>query len=118
MITTAQVEMCLNFYETLEFRVEEDYGCYVLYAGDFKINVHVKDKEREPHATHIQSGSGDFCFEIGSNLVEFYDELKDKGIHVETTIVPRHGVKGSMQSFYVRDPDGTLIEFCSYSTTR
>lgn len=115
VITTADPNACISFYTALGFRVENEGDAYVLYADDFKINVHIKGQERLPHATQITCGSGDFCFEISNSLVAFQKELEKKGIVSDTGIVIRHGVKGRMHSFYVYDPDGNLIEFCNYN---
>lgn len=114
VITTAVVEQCLAFYEALGFTVREGGGRYELFAGDFKINVHVKGKELSPHAGHVQTGSADLCFEIEGNIEKLKRQLEQKGIPIELGIVERTGVRGKMQSIYLRDPDGNLVEFCSY----
>ena len=30
-------------------------------------------------------------------------------------IVARHGARGDMESIYLRDPDGNLVELCHYN---
>lgn len=114
VITTAQPEACVDFYEQLGFQSVDAGGRYELYAGDFKINVHIKGKELLPRAAHVQTGSADFCFEIDGNLELLRTEFIEKGLSIELGIVDRTGVKGAMKSFYMRDPDENLLEFCSY----
>lgn len=114
VITTAQPENCISFYEKLGFASRDAGGRYELFAGDFKINVHILGKELLPHARHVQQGSADLCFELTGSLSKFKAEIESKGLEIELGIVDRNGVNGPMSSVYLRDPDGNLIEFCSY----
>lgn len=114
VFTTSNVDSCINFYVALGFTLRNE-GNYELYAGDFKINVHIRNHELHPHALYIQSGSADLCFEIDDDIERYKQTLENKGFTIEQGIVKRSGVKGSMQSIYLRDPDGNLIEFCSYN---
>lgn len=114
VITTAQPSACIAFYGKLGFTARDAGGRYELFAGDFKINVHVRGSELSPHASNVQPGSADLCFEINEGLDEFKSELELKGLNIELGIVSRTGVNGVMQSIYLRDPDGNLVEFCSY----
>lgn len=115
VITTSAPEACLAFYSKLGFTIKDAGGRYELYAGDFKINVHILGRELSPHAGNVTPGSSDLCFEIEGSLEVFMHDLESKGLTLHTGIVSRTGVKGSMCSFYLYDPDGTLLEFCSYS---
>lgn len=114
VITTSNPSACISFYKALGFSVRDAGGRYELFAGDFKINVHILGEELTPHAGRVQPGSADFCFEINDNLEEFKKTLEENGLTVELGIVKRNGVRGSMKSIYLRDPDGNLLEFCSY----
>lgn len=114
VITTGNIRACVLFYEALGFSVRESSGRYELFAGDFKINVHIKGKELEPKAKYVQCGSADLCFEISGSIESLKEHLIQKGIPIELGVVIRHGVKGEMKSLYLRDPDGNLVELCSY----
>lgn len=46
--------------------------------------------------------------------VKRWDRMELEGITPELGPVRRHGVRGSMMSVYLRDPDGNLVEICSY----
>lgn len=49
-----------------------------------------------------------------ANLEKVRDEIVAKGYKIEEGIVIRHGSHGVMQSVYLRDPDGNLVELSSY----
>ncbi|MEG0546852.1 MAG: VOC family protein [Oscillospiraceae bacterium] len=114
VITTTNFEECVKFYEKIGFKTKDTAGRYELYAGDFKINVHLKDYELFPHARNVQSGSADVCFEVTDSIDDLKNSLEEKGLAVELGVVERTGVNGAMRSIYLRDFDGNLIEFCSY----
>lgn len=114
VITTTNSAACVAFYQALGFRLQQANGRQELFCGDFKINVHTKGQELEPKAQHVQTGSADFCFEIEGGILACYEALLQKGLAIELGIVTRHGMRGEMQSLYLRDPDGNLVELCSY----
>ncbi|MEG0323876.1 MAG: hypothetical protein RR547_08525 [Raoultibacter sp.] len=114
VITSTNRERTAVFYAMLGFEVREAPGRWELFAGDFKINVHLFGHELEPKARMVQPGSVDVCFEIDGSIEVCRDALLAAGIAIELGIVERHGVRGVMRSLYVRDPDGNLIELCSY----
>ena len=113
VLTTAQPEACADFYQKLGFHFVDRGDRFEFMAGDFKLNVHFAGRELEPKAAHVQTGSVDLCFEVTS-LAAFCEILRRSEIGIERGPVVRHGVWGKMQSVYVRDPDGNLLEFCEY----
>ena len=114
VITSKNISSTVDFYSRLGFQVKDCGTRYELYAGDFKINVHILDKELFPHALNVKSGSSDICFEIEGNIDVYKKDLIDRGFEIELGVVKRTGVKGEMNSVYIRDFDGNLLEFCSY----
>lgn len=114
VITTRDPMACLGIYEKLGFLPRINGDRYELYAGDFKINVHVLGNEHSPHAGNVQTGSADLCFEIDGSLETYQQTLEKMGFQIELGVVERSGAKGGMRSIYLRDPDGNLLEFCSY----
>ena len=118
VITTTDVTRCFAFYQTLGFTPFCEGGRYALFAGDFKINVHQKGSELLPHAQTVQPGSADLCFELACDIASFQAFLKERHVEIELGAVTRSGVRGGMQSVYLRDPDGNLLEFCSYETDK
>ncbi len=114
VLTTKNITPCREFYLALGFQEKAENGRHEFYAGDFKINVHILGNELYPHASMVQPGSADLCFEIEGDLKDMVNRLLDQGIAIELGIVERMGVRGKMESIYMRDPDGNLVEFCSY----
>lgn len=114
VITTANIKKCFDFYTKLGFDCQEFEGRYQLLAGDFKINVHILGAELLPHATNVQIGSADICFEITDEIFDFKSQLEEKFPDLTFEILDRNGVKGKMKSIYITDPDGNLLEFSKY----
>lgn len=115
VITTARLDACIAFYRALGFKAMDAGGRWELFARDFKINVHIKGHELDPRAAHVQTGSADLCFELDCPMAEGLTQLEHAGIPVELGPVARQGVRGSMASVYLRDPDKNLIELCAYT---
>lgn len=114
VITTAKLNDCLDFYQKLGFTLQQNGTRYALFAGDFKINIHCKGSEIAPYAKHVQPGSADICFEITGDLAQYQEMLENRGLTIAIGPVLREGVRGQMQSIYLHDPDGNLIEFSQY----
>jgi catechol 2,3-dioxygenase-like lactoylglutathione lyase family enzyme len=89
-------------------------GRRALRFADQKINLHQAGHEFEPKAAHPIPGSTDLCFVSDSPLEEVVAELRSKGVAIEEGPIPRTGALGAIQSVYVRDPDGNLIEIAHY----
>lgn len=116
VLTTSQPEEMIRFYSFLGFVVKKDGERFAISAPNFKINLHVVGHELEPKANKPTPGSGDFCIEIHTDLTpeELAKRLSEKGLNVILGPVSRHGVKGSMTSVYLRDPDENLVELSVY----
>ncbi|MEF9918528.1 MAG: VOC family protein, partial [Eubacterium sp.] len=98
VITTENMDACLSFYEQIGFSWAKNGERYELFAGDFKINVHQKGKELTPKASHVQSGSVDFCLEITDDPERLKEDYMSRKIPIECGVVKRNGVRGSMRS--------------------
>ena len=64
------------------------------------------------------SGSGDLCFITEAPLEQWLEHLLLEGVVIVEGPVARAGAMGPMQSVYVRDPDGNLVEIARYDTGR
>jgi catechol 2,3-dioxygenase-like lactoylglutathione lyase family enzyme len=90
-------------------------GRHALTFGDQKINLHVQGHEIEPHAVRPTPGSGDLCFIVDESPEPLGRRLADLGVTAELGPTPRDGAKGEIVSYYLRDPDGNLVELSSYA---
>ncbi len=111
VLTVADVEETVRFYEALGMRREVfGEGRVALRFGDQKLNLHRAGAEVAPHAAHPTRGSADLCFLVSESLDEVARSLARAGIAVELGPVPRTGATFAIDSLYVRDPDGNLVE--------
>ncbi len=85
-----------------------------LQFGRQKINLHEHGKEFEPKALAPTPGSGDLCFITQTPLPQVVGHLRSCGVQIIEGPVRRTGAVGPIESIYVRDPDGNLIEVSNY----
>ena len=115
VITTEDLEACLHFYgDILGMEIEHQNGCYALRFGNQKFNIHRKKAEFLPAAKNVTYGSLDLCFIVEGDIQDIKEVIEHKGWPIEYGIVDRTGACGPMQSLYLRDPDGNLIELSVY----
>lgn len=81
-----------------------------LRFGDQKINLYQLGHEFEPRAAAPTSGSADLCFLSDTPLEHIMVELQQAGIEILEGPVQRSGASGPLNSIYLRDPDGNLLE--------
>ncbi len=114
VLTVRDIEATVAFYEALGMR-RESFGQgerprTALRFGDQKLNLHEAGGEIEPHADRPTPGSADLCFLVDGSLDELAGALERAGAAVELGPVPRTGAVAPLESLYVRDPDGNLVE--------
>src|SRR3954451_22712199 len=85
-------------------------GRIALRFGDQKLNLHRAGAEIDPHAVRPEPGSADLCFLVDGNLEEVVESLAQADVPLELGPVARTGATSALQSVYVRDPDGNLVE--------
>lgn len=116
VLTVADLDRTVDFYRrALGMRpVTFGAGRRALAFGTSKINLHQVGAEFTPRAAHATPGSADLCFVTGTPLTEVLAHLAREGVPVELGPVSRTGAMGEMNSIYLRDPDGNLIEVSNY----
>lgn len=107
--TSAWYERILGFR-----RVTSDGSRVALHFGTYKINLHPVEAPYQPHAGVAQPGSADLCFLTSWSIEEVLETLAYMDVPVEHGPMPQTGAEGPMQSIYIRDPDGNLIEIARY----
>ncbi|MFH8789086.1 VOC family protein [Streptomyces roseoverticillatus] len=85
-----------------------------LRFGNTKINLHEVGKEIAPHAQNPGPGTEHLCFIVADSIEEVIAHLQSEGAVVESGPVERVGVLGPINSVYVRDPDGNLLELSNH----
>jgi catechol 2,3-dioxygenase-like lactoylglutathione lyase family enzyme len=111
VLTVADIDATVAFYESLGMRGETfGDGRRALRFGEQKINLHAAGAEFEPHALRPATGSADLCFLIEGSLGDAARALAEAGVEIELGPVERLGAIGTIESLYVRDPDGNLVE--------
>ncbi|APX12795.1 VOC family protein [Tateyamaria omphalii] len=116
VITAADMDATIAFYthvlgmthRTLD--VPGERPRHALFFGAHKINLHQRGAEFEPKAAQANAGTADLCFLTEIPLDIWQAHLTATGTQIELGPVPRTGAQWPMQSLYVRDPDGNLIE--------
>lgn len=89
--------------------------CYKV--GDMQINCHGPGVATPtPSArVRIEPGASHLCFEWSGPIEEAAAHLQACGVGIELGPVRRQANRGTGTSLYFYDPDGTLLEFISYS---
>jgi catechol 2,3-dioxygenase-like lactoylglutathione lyase family enzyme len=105
------------FYrDVLGAEIVERGAGFAYRFGDAQLNLHGPGLEPTPLArVPVPPGGSDLCFEWPGPIAEAAAHLEKCGVAIELGPVPRSGVRGAGQSVYFRDPDGSLLEFISYS---
>ena len=67
-----------------------------------------------PNAARATTGSADLCLLTDTPLPQVLAELAAHQIEAISDIVPRTGAVGAIESVYLRDPDGNLLEISRY----
>ncbi|WP_415401388.1 VOC family protein [Tateyamaria sp. SN3-11] len=116
VLTATDMDATIAFYtgvlgmthRTLE--VPGERPRHALFYGAHKINLHQLGAEFEPKARNAGAGTADLCFLTQTPLSDWQAHFKATGTEIELGPVPRTGAQWPMQSLYIRDPDGNLIE--------
>jgi catechol 2,3-dioxygenase-like lactoylglutathione lyase family enzyme len=115
VLTVKDIAKTVSFYESVLGMSIVNFGDdrVALKFGTQKINLHEVGKELNPRATQPAPGSADLCFIVSTTLPEAMEHVASLGVQIIEGPVRRNGAKGPILSFYVKDPDGNLIEIAN-----
>ena len=123
VLTCRNVKATLRFYtEVLGMReVTFGNGRKALAFGRQKINLHPLGQSAGGAAGSVAAiaaqptpGSADFCLVVAEPVEAVRAHLAACGVPIEEGPVMRTGALGPIESIYVRDPDGNLVELARY----
>lgn len=116
VLTVADIPRTVDFYQRVLGMRHEVFGegRSAQAFGQQKLNLHQAGREFEPKAAHPLPGAIDLCLVTTWPLDRLLAHLAAEGVAVEEGPVRRTGALGPIESVYVRDPDGNLIEIGRY----
>ena len=115
VITTKDLAACLHFYvDILGMEHRMDGAQHVLKFGKQKINLHTTIGEFMPYATNAGYGCQDFCLVASGDIYAIKQELESAGLELIEGVTEQAGASGVMDSIYLYDPDGNLVEIAVY----
>ena len=116
VLTVANIEKSIAFYTQVLGMEEITFGegRKALLFGRQKINLHQRGAEVLPNAQNAACGTADLCLLTDTPLPQVLTELQQHGIEPIGGVVPRTGAVGAIESVYLRDPDGNLLEISRY----
>jgi catechol 2,3-dioxygenase-like lactoylglutathione lyase family enzyme len=117
VLYATDVEATCEFYaETLGVADVEQFGDgrVALSFGTTKLNLHPAGDEYDPHAADPTPGAADFCLVVDEPISTVVERVENAGVSLVEGPGRRVGARGEMESVYVRDPDGNLVEFAHY----
>lgn len=116
VLTVHNIELTCEFYSRVLGMQVVTFGNNrkALQFGNQKINLHQVGQEFEPKALKPTAGSADICFITDIPLTLAIARVNSSGIEIINGPVTRTGAIGSIESIYLRDPDGNLIEIANY----
>ena len=112
VLTVHDIDATCRFYtEVLGMRVVRfGQGRVAVHFGSQKINIHPVGGASTLVATVPTPGSGDLCFLSDVPVARWVDHVTALGVDVIEMPSQRVGARGPIESIYLRDPDGNLIE--------
>lgn len=116
VLTVADVERTCHFYgELLGLEIlRYAHGRRAVLFGGQKISLHQHGREFEPHSREPTPGAVELCFIATEPVTQVADELERKGVDILLPPHPRTGARGALQSLFLYDPDGNLVEISNY----
>lgn len=112
VLTVTDIQVTVDFYTNFLGMTEVTFGenRKALRFGNQKINLHQMGNEIDPKAEAPTPGSADLCFISNRPIADWIEHLKKVDIEIIEGPVQRTGATAPINSIYLSDPDGNLIE--------
>ncbi len=117
VLTVRDINSTCEFYSRVLGMQVVTFGSdrKALQFGHQKINLHQAGKEFNPKALNPTSGSADICLITPTPLNQVIDFLISLNVELlEPNTARKTGAMGMIESIYLRDLDGNLIEISNY----
>ncbi len=116
VLTVQNLATTCEFYERVLGMAVITFGQgrKALHFGQQKINLHQANQTFEPKARQPTPGSGDICLITSVPLAQVITHLQQCEVEIILGPVSRTGATRPLESVYIRDPDGNLIEISNY----
>lgn len=118
VLYVTDVDRICDFYtHTLGLATVEtsNQGRVALSLGSTSLKLNPVGDEYDPHASNPAPGSASFCLLVDEPIESVADRLRDAGVPLVDGPLSTIGATGSLQSVYVEDPDGNLVELAKYT---
>ncbi len=114
VLTVSDKKKSVEFYTRLGMKHREfSPGRSALFFGSQKINIHTTEDTARPKAARPHCGSFDFCLLSDTPMQKIMSNLQQLNIPVILGPVDRSGAVSELNSIYINDPDGNLIEIAN-----
>ena len=116
VLTVKDIQASVDFYQKVlgMKKISFGEGRVALKFSQQKINLHEYGKSFNPHAEQPLPGTSDFCLIVDDDIIVTMQQVASQGATIIEGPVNRTGALGPINSFYLRDPDGNLIEIAQY----
>jgi len=106
----------LFYRQVLQAELVRRGAGWVYRFGTMQLNVHGPGVNATPLARlPVQPGGSDLCFVWDGPIDDAIAHLASRGVAVELGPIARYGARDGGISIYFRNPDGSLLEFITYS---
>ncbi len=116
VLTVRDLGATIEFYERVlgmrAFTFADGTRSALAFAGQ-KLNLHELGREHLPNARDARPGSADFCLLTETPLDQVVARLRAHGVEIEHGPDRADGAEGPLNSVWIRDPDGNLVELAN-----
>jgi catechol 2,3-dioxygenase-like lactoylglutathione lyase family enzyme len=117
VVAVSQWERSNRFYrDVLGAEIDQKDECFAHYRfGTWQLNVHGPGFEGLNAERPVEPGNSDVCFVWRGPIEGAAEHLRAHGVKVIGPLDGDSGARGAGRHVYFRDPDGSLLEFVSYT---